>query len=581
MDYAILRIEKLRTIGNIAASAGHNFRTRETPNADPRRTPENITRGAQSPELICAAVQARLDSAAPIRKNAVRAVEFLISASPKWFTDNNSTAREDYFDATDKWLQQRHGSENVITFTRHYDETSPHVCAYVVPISPKGKLNCSYFYDGRIMLTELQTNFAENVGKKFHLERGILGSKANHISIKRYYATIRARTPEIQTQIPVVQDATVFEIVKGTMGYPTDHARQLARQEALKKKRQAEIEAQREAERAKAKLHDALGPEMKSRSEKLAQLIATAIQPLDMKMVSVLERLGCTREPTGKKIWRTPVGLVTINNQAEFDIPSLAKRGHGAIELVMLIEETDFNGAVTRLAQHYKLPEVLAQAAVTLKSEIESAFRAQLPRFSAPEPKPENWPKVRQYLINELLFEAKLVDRLHEIGSIYADSYTNAVFVLGENHKVGVELRGTDEKPYVGVKGEKAPFVIPGGTERVAFVGSTIDAVSFGTLGRFDGSIVSVAGVPAAAVESLVRRVREAGRTVVAAFAKSKTGNEIAASLGEPKERIYPQGKEWNDDLRIANSSPAERTALGEQLQQEQDPERPAPSIGS
>mgnify|MGYP003467690282 CR=1 FL=1 len=35
MAYAILRTEKLKTMGNIGGSLAHNYRTRETPNAVP------------------------------------------------------------------------------------------------------------------------------------------------------------------------------------------------------------------------------------------------------------------------------------------------------------------------------------------------------------------------------------------------------------------------------------------------------------------------------------------------------------------------------------------------------------------
>ncbi len=35
MNYAILRTAKLKTMGNIGGSLAHNYRTIETPNADP------------------------------------------------------------------------------------------------------------------------------------------------------------------------------------------------------------------------------------------------------------------------------------------------------------------------------------------------------------------------------------------------------------------------------------------------------------------------------------------------------------------------------------------------------------------
>ena len=41
MAFMILRAEKLKTMGNVGGSLAHNYRTIETPNADPSRTPDN------------------------------------------------------------------------------------------------------------------------------------------------------------------------------------------------------------------------------------------------------------------------------------------------------------------------------------------------------------------------------------------------------------------------------------------------------------------------------------------------------------------------------------------------------------
>jgi hypothetical protein len=191
MSYAILRTAKLTSFGNIGGSASHNFRERKTPNADKDLTPSNVTTGAQSSKEVLEAVKARLDTVPTVRKNAVLAVEYFIGASPEWFQTAIVAQREAYFDEAEKWLKQRHGAENVIAFTRQYDETSPHVCAYVVPIDAKGKLNVSHFLDGRTKLSEMQTDFADTVGKRFNLERGIEGSVAKHTTVKEYYARLQ------------------------------------------------------------------------------------------------------------------------------------------------------------------------------------------------------------------------------------------------------------------------------------------------------------------------------------------------------------------------------------------------------
>ena len=153
------------------------------------------------------------------------------------------------------------------------------------------------------------------------------------------------------------------------------------------------------------------------------------------------------------------------------------------------------------------------------------------------------------------------------LGKVYADRYSNAVFVLGKG--VGVELRGTGEKPFHGVRGEKAPFIMADrGEKKVAFVESSIDAISLWELG-FKGRIVSMSGNSAELAKEKAKIYREQGLTVVAAFDNDRAGEKMAANLGYPRERLYPEGKDWNDDLKAARPTAAERLAREQERQQE------------
>ena len=117
MSYAILRTAKLTSLGNVGGSAQHNFRERKTENADPERTPSNITNGAQSAKEVIAAVKARLETVPTVRKNAVLAVEYFIGASPEWFKEQSPKAREAYFDEAEKLLREV-GFRALATFTK-------------------------------------------------------------------------------------------------------------------------------------------------------------------------------------------------------------------------------------------------------------------------------------------------------------------------------------------------------------------------------------------------------------------------------------------------------------------------------
>jgi hypothetical protein len=569
MPYAILRTAKLTSLGSVGGSAQHNFRERDTPNADPERTALNRTSGAQSSKELVAGVKARLATQDKVRKNAVLAVEYFVGASPEWFSQADPKQREAYFDQAEKWLKERHGAENVIAVTRQYDETSPHVCAYVVPIDPKGKLNCSHFLDGREKLTQMQTDFADKVGRQFGLERGIEGSKAKHKTIKQYYAEIQAPVREVTISPESVQPKV---LKKGFLSSEHETPEMVA--ERLTK---AVQNAYRPAVQA-AKQHHAEKAANEARARELAQLRATATVARDMPLEGVLERLGCERDPKDRKNWRTPAGRITVDG-SKFFAHDVGKGGGGAIDLTMMVEQTDYKGAVNWLAREFGTGAVLEQTVAVAKRAVEVAAKAPPQPYKAPEPSPEHWPRVRHYLTEVRRLSAGFVDRVHELGKLYADRYANAVFVLGKGE--GVELRGTGEKPFHGVRGEKKPFIMADrGEPKVAFVESAIDAMSLSELG-FKGRIVSMAGSSAAQAKERAEMYRQQGLTVVAAFDNDRAGEQMAAQLGYPRERIYPEhGKDWNDDLRVKRATPAERQAMEQEARQERTRQRSGPSLG-
>jgi Plasmid recombination enzyme/Toprim-like/Protein of unknown function (DUF3991) len=549
MSYAILRTAKLTSLGNIAGSAAHNFRERKTPNADKELTPSNVTTGAQSSREVLEAVKERLATVPTVRKNAVLVVEYFIGASPEWFQNSTVAQREAYFDAAEKWLKARHGAENVIAFTRQYDETSPHVCAYVVPIDAKGKLNASHFLDGRTKLSTMQTDFADTVGKQFNLERGIEGSTAKHTTVKEYYTRIQEPVKGLEITAddlkPKVLQKKIFTRIEET---PDQIAERLTKtfDPAVASAKQYQLEkASNEA-----------------RERQLQILRERATYARELPLESVLERLGCVRDAKDRNNWRTPVGRVSVNG-AKFYAHDQGKGGGGAIDLVMMLEETDYKGAVSILTNDFGKNTAISEVVNNLKQQPDTEKLPYVP----PERCPENWQKVRDYLTKVRCISEKLIDKLHEMGRLYADKYRNAVFVLGKGE--GVELRGTGDKPFHGVRGTKSPFYLQErGEKKVAFVESSIDALSLHDMG-FKGRIVSTAGNSTEYARKLAAMHKEQGFTVVAAFDNDKAGERMAVNL-QACERLRSKGKDWNDDLRTHRTSPHDREAMKLHLAQEQ-----------
>lgn len=193
MGKAIIRVQKLKSAVAVRRSMKHAFREQETPNADAERTPDNTHIGAQN----TAEAMQRFNEAMPdkVRKNAVLAVEYLVTASPESMQGKSRQEQDAYFRDSLKWLQDKHGAENVVYAGIHRDETTPHMYAYVVPKDERGRLNCRAFYGERDALSKMQTDFAASVGNNHGLERGVEGSKARHTEIRQYYARVSAATP--------------------------------------------------------------------------------------------------------------------------------------------------------------------------------------------------------------------------------------------------------------------------------------------------------------------------------------------------------------------------------------------------
>lgn len=190
MGYAILRVQKLKSVVAVRRSMKHAHREQDTPNADSERTPDNTHIGAQSADEGVAKVAALLPEKR--RSDAVLCVEYLVTASPEAMAGKSREQQDAYLHDALKWIQERHGAANVVYAGIHRDETTPHLYAYAVPLdADTGRLNAKKWLGGARALSEMQTEFAQRIGKQHGLERGIEGSKATHQRVKRHYAAIQ------------------------------------------------------------------------------------------------------------------------------------------------------------------------------------------------------------------------------------------------------------------------------------------------------------------------------------------------------------------------------------------------------
>ena len=193
MSFAIMRTQKLKSAVAVRGSLKHSYREQETPNADESRSNKNVVLvGANNSKEAMQDFRSKLPE--KIRKNGVQCVELLITGSNEAMNNKSYDEQMAYFKDSLVWIADKFGGkENIINAGVHFDETTPHMYVYVVPLDDQGKLNCRKFMGGTCdVMSKLQDSFADIVGKKHNLDRGIKGSKTKHQSIAEYYKKINS-----------------------------------------------------------------------------------------------------------------------------------------------------------------------------------------------------------------------------------------------------------------------------------------------------------------------------------------------------------------------------------------------------
>ena len=172
MSKVVCRISKISTIQKVGEAGAHNFRL------DGEAEREHLKKGVENPLLfgttdLVSDVQKRLDEAhkcahGEFRKNAVLAVEMVLSASPEYFKDQ--ACLDIWVKKNMEWLKKEYG-KNLVNAVLHLDEQTPHIQAFIVPLDKKNKLNCRSIFGGVKNMIALQTKSFEAV-KSLGIERG-------------------------------------------------------------------------------------------------------------------------------------------------------------------------------------------------------------------------------------------------------------------------------------------------------------------------------------------------------------------------------------------------------------------------
>lgn len=259
--------------------------------------------------------------------------------------------------------------------------------------------------------------------------------------------------------------------------------------------------------------------------------------PLD----SVLLLTGARRDRHDKEKWHTEQGVLSVRSM-KFMNWNQGKGGGGAIDLAMHLNNLGFLDALAWLGCHFPtipLPDPAPQP--------------RKPALQLPTKNDRMLCRVRLYLTLDRGLAPSLLEPLIESGTLYADNYANAVFLLlgKENRAVGAELRGTSHRPWRGMapgsnKNLGYFSVHPAQTQMIVLCESAIDAISCFALYP-DRCCISTSGARPNPrwLSSLIK-----DHQIYCGFDSDPTGEEMAKTMiaiHPSIERCLPSQHDWND----------------------------------
>ena len=513
MPYAIVRIAKLKQ-ANVAGSGMHVSRGRKTPNADLSLLEENQTlihyddQHLPLKEVVHKKIYS-VEQQRKIRTDAVYAVEILLTASPEYFRPDDPSRYGDYqadkladwTEASVKWLKTEYG-DRIVRAELHLDEATPHIHAYLVPTDENGQLNCKKIFGGRAKMFAFQDSYAEAT-QHLGLERGVKNSQAEHTTVKDYYSVVNAASGQVNTNdLQAIQARAI--------------AYTQMQREHQELKRRLKLVAQK---------RDELEQKLEITQEKLAVQQQIDLAVSDPQALVSLGQIACEL--------RLPPG------QIDGDIP--------ALDLVMNTRQTDLAGATQWLNQRFG-------AAVTIglvNDRVRQIVTEQLPeKFTPPRPERGQWGEVKDYLTSTKRLPAKLVERLHEEGLIYADEGGKLICLHRDFEErvtgaTSIDLRSDDLQSEsidgsglsVGWHYFQAP---PQGLiDRVVVMNDPLEAMAYATLNPSEQTTLFLAGHEGGWMPGdKLRRV-----DVVVAT------NAELDNLPRQVEYQLPQSESWGSDL--------------------------------
>ena len=206
-QYAVLHLDKHSSTGGGLGNHIDRVPGKEHtyPHADPAR--RNLNLNLENPKFkgmnMYQAISKRIENGytgkTAIRKDAVRFLSLILSGSHDRMKEIEKTPElfKEWISENANFIKEEFGIENLIRFSVHRDEKTPHIHAVIVPLTKDGRLSAKEIVGDKKKLKEFQNRYGQKMSR-FKLERGELESKNTHITTAEFYKTVEKTRNEVE-----------------------------------------------------------------------------------------------------------------------------------------------------------------------------------------------------------------------------------------------------------------------------------------------------------------------------------------------------------------------------------------------
>ena len=218
-QHAILRFAKYKgpTISRIEA---HNERTKEfyasNPDIKTELSKYNFHLVHPKGKYRTEADRLIRENGCKARKDSVRMVETLITASPEFFVGKKPAEIKEFFEYALEFLKTKQSEETIVSAVVHVDEKTPHMHLCFAPITADGRLSAKEIVGNKKKLTQWQDEYWKHMVKKYpDFERGESASVTGrtHIPPRIFKQAIRLNKQREQLE-KLISELNAFNAAK-------------------------------------------------------------------------------------------------------------------------------------------------------------------------------------------------------------------------------------------------------------------------------------------------------------------------------------------------------------------------------